>query len=145
MTNTKKPRIPRLTRHKATGQAVVRLSGKDHYCGRYGTAAARAEYDRLLERWLANGRRPLFEDAGQALVVEEVRLVSDQGGTIWDTVFTTRPMGEGVVELEMVMDARAYKLPAKLLNPLIKGFIRKAIEKDLDAVKAHCEAAASPA
>lgn len=39
----------------------------------------------------------------------------------------------------MVMDANAYRLLAKLFNPLIKGMIRKFIEKDMDAVKAYCE------
>ena len=70
---------------------------------------------------------------------ERIRLVSDQGGTIWDTVFTVQPAAQGGVELEMVMDANAYKLLARLFNPLIKGMIRKFIEKDMDAVKAYCE------
>ena len=70
---------------------------------------------------------------------EHVRLVSDQGGTIWDSVFTTKPNSDGTVELKMVMDANAYKLFAKVVTPLIKGVVRRAIEKDLDAVKAHCE------
>ena len=70
---------------------------------------------------------------------ERIRLVSDQGGTIWDTVFTTQPSGSDTVELKMVMEARAYKLLSKLINPLIKGMIRKFIEKDMDAVKRHCE------
>ena len=70
---------------------------------------------------------------------ERIRLVSDQGGTIWDTVFTVQPAAEGGVELKMVMDANAYKLLAKLLNPLIKGVIAKFIEKDMDAVKSYCE------
>ncbi len=69
---------------------------------------------------------------------ERTRLVSDQGGTIWDTVFTVQPAAEGV-ELKMVMDANAYKLLAKLLNPLIKWMIRKFIEQDMDAVKSYCE------
>ncbi len=69
---------------------------------------------------------------------ERIRLVSDQGGTIWDTVFTVQPAAEGV-ELKMVMDANAYKLLAKLLNPLIKGMIARFIEKDMDAVKTYCE------
>ena len=30
-------RIPSLCLHKATGQAVVRLDGRDVYCGLYGT------------------------------------------------------------------------------------------------------------
>ena len=70
---------------------------------------------------------------------ERVRLVSDQGGTIWDTVFTTKPVSGGSVELSMVMEARAYRLLSKLINPLIRGMIRKFIERDMDAVKAHCE------
>ena len=70
---------------------------------------------------------------------ERVRLVADQGGTIWDTVFTVAPMSEGKVELKMVMDANAYKLSAKLVNPMIKALVRKAIESDMDAVKAYCE------
>jgi hypothetical protein len=43
--------------HKATGQAVVVLNGKTHYLGRYGTAASKAEYDRLISEWLAGGRQ----------------------------------------------------------------------------------------
>ena len=70
---------------------------------------------------------------------ERVRMVADQGGTIWDSIFTTTPAGDGKVELRMTMDANAYKFAAKLINPMIKGFVQKAIEKDMDAVKAYCE------
>ncbi len=70
---------------------------------------------------------------------ERTRIVSDEGGTIWDTTFTVTPAGEGEVELKMVMEANAYKFLAKLINPLIKGMIKKFIESDMDAVKAHCE------
>lgn len=69
---------------------------------------------------------------------ERIRLVSDQGGTIWDTVFTTREV-DGAVELQMTMDANAHRLLAKLVNPLIRGVIRRAIEGDMDAVRAYCE------
>src|SRR5262249_42199900 len=44
----KTPRIPRLCLHKATGQAVVRLGGKDVSCGWDGSAEAQATYDRLI-------------------------------------------------------------------------------------------------
>ena len=69
---------------------------------------------------------------------ELVRLVSDEGGTIWDTVFTVTGVEEGT-RLDMVMDASAYKFTAKLLNPLLKGIIARAIKGDMDAVKAYCE------
>lgn len=71
-----------------------------------------------------------------------VRIVSDAGGTIWDTVFAISPHGDGA-SLEMVMEDRPYKLLAKLFTPLIRGMIRKAVSKDMDAVKAFCEAGAA--
>ncbi len=49
-------RIPKLTHHKATGQAVVRLAGKDHYCGRWATDSARARYHRLIAIFLTSCR-----------------------------------------------------------------------------------------
>ena len=70
---------------------------------------------------------------------ERVRLVADAGGTIWDTVFEVVPEADHV-KLTATMDARAYKLLSKLVNPLIKGFVQKGIEADMDAVKTYCEA-----
>ncbi len=69
---------------------------------------------------------------------ERVRIVSDAGGTVWDTVFTVRQAAESVA-MHMVMEARAHKLMARLINPLIRGMVAKAVEADMDAVKAYCE------
>ena len=69
---------------------------------------------------------------------ERVRLVSDAGGTIWDTVFTVKA-ADGGTDLSLAMDARPYKLAARIMNPLVSRMIRKAIEGDMDAVKAYCE------
>lgn len=57
MPNAHSTRTPSYRKHKATGQAVVTLSGKDPYLGRYGTAASKREHDRLLGGWLACLRR----------------------------------------------------------------------------------------
>src|SRR5262249_22525134 len=51
--------IPSYTWHKASGQAVVRLSGVDHYLGPWNTPQSRAEYDRVVNEWLVRGRQPL--------------------------------------------------------------------------------------
>ena len=72
----------------------------------------------------------------------KVRLVSDEGGTVWDTVFTVVPQGEHSI-LKMQMEARPYKLAAKLFTPLILGMVRKAVEADMDGIKAHCDGAAA--
>ncbi len=49
--------VPRYRRHKATGQAVVRLAGRDIYLGKYGTKASREAHQRLVAEWLDNGGR----------------------------------------------------------------------------------------
>ena len=48
--------IPKLTLHRASGKAVVRLSGVAVYCGIFGTSDAKVAYDRAVAEWLARGR-----------------------------------------------------------------------------------------
>jgi integrase len=51
-------RFPAYRHHKASGQAVVTLGGKDVYLGPHGTELSKANYDRALAEWLAGGRSP---------------------------------------------------------------------------------------
>ena len=69
---------------------------------------------------------------------ERIRLVADSHGTVWDTTFTVTPGDDGT-ELNMTMEARSYKLVPKIMNPLIKGMVKKMIEIDMDYVKKFCE------
>lgn len=55
--SNRSPRTPSYRLHKPTGQAVVTLDGRDFYLGKHGSPESRAEYDRLVAEWLANGRR----------------------------------------------------------------------------------------
>ena len=48
--------VPKYRKHRASGQAVVTLNGRDIYLGAHGTKASKLEYDRLTSEWLANGR-----------------------------------------------------------------------------------------
>ena len=68
-----------------------------------------------------------------------IRLVSDEGKTVWDTVFQVTPLGAGQAQLEMNMDCRPYSMLSKLLIPLVLKIVGQAVEKDMDAVKQHCE------
>ena len=45
--------VPKYRWHRATGRAVVTLSGRDIYLGPYGTKVSRIEYDRVVGEWLA--------------------------------------------------------------------------------------------
>jgi len=68
-----------------------------------------------------------------------VRMVTDESGAIWDTTYTVEPDGEGA-RLHMEMEDRPHKLLAKIMNPLIRGMVTKAVTADMDAVKEWCEA-----
>ena len=53
MGESPKPRkIPSYCRHKATGQAVVRIRGQDKYLGKYGTPDSYERYYRLTAELL---------------------------------------------------------------------------------------------
>ncbi|MEL7488134.1 MAG: SRPBCC family protein [Pseudomonadota bacterium] len=94
---------------------------------------------RFRETRAMNGRQ-----ASSVLEVTEyeenrrVRFLSDEGGVIWDTMFTTAEEVAGSALL-MEMEARPHKLFARLMTPIIMGMVRKAIEGDMDAVKEYCE------
>ena len=63
-------RLPKYRKHKPTAQAVVTLSGRDFYLGNHGTARSKAEYDRLVSEWVANGRR--LSAAGSDITVSKL-------------------------------------------------------------------------
>src|SRR4051812_33672120 len=51
-----KPRkIPSYRLHKPTGQAVVRLDGRDFYLGKYGTPGSQEVYHRKVAEWVTGG------------------------------------------------------------------------------------------
>lgn len=47
----KKHSKPSYLLHKSTGQARVRIDGKDHYLGEYGSPESRQKYDDLIAEW----------------------------------------------------------------------------------------------
>jgi hypothetical protein len=75
----KKADYPSLRRHKASGQGVVTLRGKGHFCGvwpgevKEAPAGVRAEYDRAVAEWVARGRMAAPRPARE-------RLRAPQGG-----------------------------------------------------------------
>jgi hypothetical protein len=61
------PRVPSYRKHKASGQAVVTLGGKDFYLGKHNSAGSKAEYHRLIAEWQVAGD---IEQANDTTVVE---------------------------------------------------------------------------
>lgn len=54
--------VPSYRRHRASGQAVVTISARDIYLGKFNSAASKSEYNRVIAEWLAAGRRSLQDD-----------------------------------------------------------------------------------
>jgi hypothetical protein len=51
-------RIPKIRLHKASGQGVVWLNGRENYLGPFGSYDAQLKYDALLLEWRQAGCRP---------------------------------------------------------------------------------------
>ncbi len=65
--------LPKYRKHRASGQAIVTIGGRDFYLGPYGTKASRLEYDRVICQWLENGRQPILdEDETAGITVLEI-------------------------------------------------------------------------
>jgi integrase len=67
---TAPPKVPNLCRHRPSGQAYVRLSGRTIYIGPYDQPDTRRKYDKLIAEWLASGRH--VPQPGEELTVTEL-------------------------------------------------------------------------
>ncbi len=61
---------PKYRKHRASGQAIVTLDGRDFYLGPHGTRANRREYDRLVAEWMQNGRQIPIAQSNDLTVTE---------------------------------------------------------------------------
>lgn len=65
-------KVPSYRLHKASGQAVVELSGKTVYLGKHGTKASRKAYDLAIAEWLARHRLPDRPKSAGGVTVTEL-------------------------------------------------------------------------
>jgi integrase len=56
MSRTAGTSVPKYSKHRASGQAIVTIGGVSHYLGPHGTKASKLEYDRLIGEWITAGR-----------------------------------------------------------------------------------------
>jgi len=67
-----------------------------------------------------------------------VRMIADSHGTIWDSVFSVKAV-VAKSELTLKMDANGKWILPRLMNFLLQRFVKKGLEKHMEAVKAYCE------
>ncbi len=77
-----KNKVPSYRMHKATGQAVVTLDGRDIYLGAHSSATSREAYQAALNEWLAShsqrsstGSRERDAAPSDGLTIDEIFLV----------------------------------------------------------------------
>ncbi len=75
---TKTPRVPKLTFHSTSGQARVRLGGRQVYLGKHGSPEATEKYHRLTAEYLRTGEVP--EEARPAPAVVAGAPAATAGG-----------------------------------------------------------------
>ena len=67
-------RSPKYRKHRASGQAVVTLNGKDHYLGKYDSPESKDAYQRLLAEWMTSHRQLPSTSALDAPTIDEIIL-----------------------------------------------------------------------
>ena len=67
-----------------------------------------------------------------------IRLVAIDHGIVWDTVFAVKREIDHT-NLTLTMDAITHRPISKIMIFLMSRMVKKAIERDLDGVKAFCE------
>lgn len=88
-----------------------------------------------------NGKESAMEfEVTEYVENQRVRISTATEGTKWDSIFKVVRNNTSTT-LTMRMEARTRQLLRRLLMPLVFLLVRKAVEKDIDAVKAFCEAA----
>jgi uncharacterized protein YndB with AHSA1/START domain len=95
---------------------------------------------RFRQSRVINGKEMTLDfDVTEYVPNQRVRIVNEVHGTRWDSLITLTP-SNAFTTLTMRMDTETRPLIPRLLMPLmLRLFIRKAVERDFDAVKAYCE------
>ena len=96
---------------------------------------------RFRETRLGSGRDGTSEvEVTDFVAGERIRLEDESLGSGWSTTYTVTAEG-ATTRLAMAVEAEPRKLMARLTMGLSMSGYRKNMEKHLDAIKAHCEAA----
>lgn len=105
----------------------------------YLSAARSGVGTRFRETRLMKGKRITTElEVTEWIANDHVRLVADTHGTVWDSLFAVSREQDATI-LTRTMNASSVKLLPRVMIPLIYRMVQKAVEGDMDAVKAWCE------
>ena len=64
--------VPKYRLHRASGQAVVTLNGRDFYLGKYNSQESKTAYNQLIAEWQMNGRQHPASRRSNSLTIDEL-------------------------------------------------------------------------
>lgn len=144
MSNAISLRVPKYRHHKAKGLAVVTLNGKDHYLGKYGSAASREAYRRITAEWLQAGGK-LINRRDEITVVEIIaaymrhaRTYYRKNGQPTNEVYSVKRALGVVKELygrELACNFGPLALKTARQSMIEKDWCRSQVNKQVDRVK----------
>lgn len=145
-------RIPAYTHHKPTGQARVRVDGRDYYLGKYGSVESRRKYGELIAK-LASGLNIDGERAKAGATVEPGQFTVNElclafmrhaathyvkDGQQTDEIDCLKSAIRSLVELyghEFVNRFGSLALKAVRANYVGKGWCRKYVNSSVNRVR----------
>ena len=141
------PTLPSYRLHKASGQSIVTLGGRDFYLGPHGTPASRAKYQRLIREYVNAGFRMPTEGEDQDLTVAQLvkryqafaerEYKNPDGtptGTVYNTILALRALFEHAADVPVT--AFGPKLLIQVRETLVEaGLARVTINARIGIIK----------
>lgn len=139
-------RTPQYCRHRASGQAVVRIDGRDHYLGTFETKASRAKYHQLIAEWESRGRQSPQPASAEISIAQLIaaywrhakrhyRLADGSESTELSVLrLTLRALHELYAELP-ALEFSPLKLVAVQSSMVRKGWARRSINKHVSRIR----------
>jgi integrase len=109
--------VPKYRKHRATGQAVCTINGRDHYLGPHGTKASKVAYDQKITEWLSCGRSACYGIPERVISVAEFVVAYVEYATAY---YGAGPRGEAANMRHALRPMRELygRMPAREYGPL---------------------------
>ncbi len=101
-------KVPKYSKHKATGQAYVTVDKKRHYLGKHGTPESEERYRRFLQQYSSAPANPRVIDKAPGAEIEVVELC----GAYWlhaETYYDNSPESLDRIAAELGLSARSLR------------------------------------
>jgi integrase len=136
-----KKRKPSYLLHQATGQARVRIKGRDHYLGVYGSPESRERYNDLIEEWFDGDDAAAVlkrVDDLALLYIAHARIYYRKRGQLTSEFSCIRTALRYVVQLygtTLINKFGPRKLKAVRQAMIDDGICRKSINKNVTRIR----------